>query len=75
MTVNGPDELWVADAAYVAIGCVYVAVILDAWPRRVVGYAISCSIDVRLAIAALAAAVERQRPPAGCGHHSDRGSQ
>ncbi|OKO87629.1 transposase [Bradyrhizobium sp. NAS80.1] len=77
MTVDGPDQLWVADITYVAIavGFVYVAVILDAWSRRVVGYAISRSIDARLTIAALTAAVERRRPPAGCVHHSDRGSQ
>jgi putative transposase len=48
MTVDGPDQLWVSDITYVAIatGFVYVAVLLDAWSRRVVGYAISRSIDV-----------------------------
>ena len=51
------------------------AVILDAWSRRVVGYAISRSIDARLAIAALNAAIQIRRPGAGCVHHSDRGSQ
>ena len=47
MTIDGPNQLWVADLTYVAIlaGFVYVAVILDAWSRRVVGYAISRSID------------------------------
>lgn len=77
MTLDGPDQLWVADITYVAIavGFVYVAVILDAWSRRVVGYAISRSIDARLTIAALKAAIERRRPPPGCVHHSDRGSQ
>ena len=74
---DGPDQLWVADITYVAIlaGFVYVAVILDAWSRRVVGYAISRSIDARLAVAALRAAVQVRGPPAGCMHHSDRGSQ
>lgn len=74
---DGPDQIWVADITYVAIlaGFAYVAVILDAWSRRVVGYAISRSIDVRLTLAALAAAVERRKPPLGCIHHSDRGSQ
>ena len=45
--VDGPNQLWVADITYVAIvaGFVYVAVILDAWSRRVVGYAIGRSID------------------------------
>jgi putative transposase len=54
---------------------VFVAVILDAWSRRIVGYALSRSIDVRLTLAALNAAVEHRRPPHGCLHHSDRGSQ
>ena len=77
MIVDGPDQLWVADITYVAVlaGFVYVAVILDAWSRRVVGYAISRSIDARLTVAALRAAIERRKPPAGCVHHSDRGSQ
>ena len=66
-----------ADLTYVAIaaGFVYVAVILDAWSRRVVGYAISQSIDARLTLAALKAAIRMRRPPTGCIHHSDRGSQ
>ena len=73
VTVDGPNQLWVADITYVAIavGFVYVAVILDAWSRRVVGYAISRSIDARLTIAALKAAIRSRRPPAGCIHHSD----
>jgi putative transposase len=77
MVVDGPNQLWVADITYVAItsGFVYLAVILDAWSRRVVGYAISRSIDARLTIAALKAAVRSRAPPAGCVHHSDRGSQ
>ena len=77
MVVDGPNQLWVADITYVAIftAFVYVAVILDAWSRRVVGYAISRSIDARLTVAALEAAVARRKPPAGCVHHSDRGSQ
>ncbi|WP_352753562.1 IS3 family transposase [Mesorhizobium sp. M0204] len=54
---------------------IYVAVILDAWSRLIVGYAIGRSIDARLTIAALKAAIERRSPPPGCVHHSDRGSQ
>jgi putative transposase len=74
---NGPNQLWVCDLTYVAIaaGFVYVAVILDAWSRRVVGYAISRRIDVRLALAALHAAIDARKPPPGCIHHSDRGGQ
>ena len=77
MKVDGPNQLWVADITYVAIttGFVYLAAILDAWSRRVAGYAISCSIDARLAVAALKAAIKVRHPPPGCVHHSDRGSQ
>ncbi len=77
MAPDGPNQLWVADITYVAItgSFVYVAVILDAWSRRVVGYAIGRSIDVRLTLAALRSAVEQRRPPPGCVHHGDRGSQ
>jgi len=85
LVVDGPNRLRVADITYVAIvaGFVYsvspassgVAIILDAWSRRVVGYAISRSIDARLAIAALKVAIQTRRPPKGCVHHSDRGSQ
>ena len=74
---NGPNQLWVADITYIAIavGFVYLAVILDAWSRKVVGYALSCRIDARLAIAALRGAIQARDPPRGCVHHSDRGSQ
>jgi putative transposase len=77
MTLNGPNQLWVADITYVAIttNFVYLAVILDAWSRRVVGYAISRSIDARLTAAALKTAINARNPPRGCIHHSDRGSQ
>ena len=59
----------------IATGFVYLAAILDAWSRRVVGYAISRSIDARVAVAALKAAIRVRQPPKGCIHHSDRGSQ
>jgi putative transposase len=67
----------VADINYVAItaGFVYVAIILDAWSRRVVGYALSRSIDGRLTVAALKAAIAMRHPPLGCIRHSVRGSQ
>ena len=77
LVLTGRDQLWVADLTYVVIpgGFAYVAVILDAWSRRVVGYAIGRSIDARLALAALKAAIAFRGPHAGCVHHSDRGSQ
>jgi putative transposase len=72
-----PNQLWVADLTYVAVsgGFVYLAAILDAWSRKVVGYAISRSMDARIAVAALKAAIRNRAPPKGCIHHSDRGSQ
>ena len=71
------NQLWVADITYIAIptGFVYLAAILDVWSRRVVGYAVGKRIDVRLALAALRTAIAARQPPAGCIHHSDRGSQ
>ena len=74
LVVASPNQLWVADITYIAItgGFVYLAALLDAWSRRVVGYAISRSIDARLALAALKAAIQTRNPPEGCVHHSDR---
>ena len=68
-----PNQLWVADLTYVAIpgGFVYLAAILDAWSRKVVGYAISRSMDARIAVAALKVALRNRVPPKGCIHHSD----
>jgi putative transposase len=77
VTPMGPNQLWVADITYIAIATsfVYLAAILDAWSRRVVGYAIGRRIDARLTLAALRAAIASRAPPPGCIHHSDRGSQ
>ena len=75
--VDGPNQLWVADLTYIAIlgGFVYLAAIMDAWSRRIVGYALGRRIDARLTLAALTAAIELRNPTPGCIHHSDRGSQ
>ena len=72
-----PNQPWVADLTYVAIpgGFVDLAAILDAWSRKVVGYAISRSMDAPIAVAALKVAIQSRAPPKGCIHHSDRGSQ
>ena len=77
MALTGPDQPWVADLTYIRIlsGFVYLAVILDAWSRRVVGWALSRRIDADLALAALEAAIAGRAPPPGCVHHSDRGSR
>lgn len=58
-----------------AVGFVYVALIMDAWSRRIIGYAMSRRIDARLTLAALNAAIALRQPSCGCVHHSDRGSQ
>ena len=77
MTVDGPNQLWVADLTYgaLAVGFVYVAIIMDAWSRRIIGFAISRRIDARLTLAALDAAIALRNPANGCVHHTDRGSQ
>ncbi|MQX14767.1 IS3 family transposase [Sinorhizobium terangae] len=74
---SGPNQLWVADITYVAVPgrFVYVAIVLDAWSRLLVGYAIGRSIDSRLTTKALMAAIDRRTPPPGLIHHSDRGGQ
>ena len=76
-SADGPNQLWVGDITYVALPdrFVYVAIILDAWSRMIVGYAIGRFIDARLTLAALNTAIARRKPPTGCIHHSDRGSQ
>ena len=63
VVADRPNQLWVADLTYVAIpgGFVYLAAILDAWSRKVVGYAISRSMDARIAVAALKAAVRSRK--------------
>ncbi|WP_299822868.1 IS3 family transposase [uncultured Jannaschia sp.] len=65
------------DITFVAIaaGFVYVAIIMDAWSRRVVGYAIGRRIDARLTVAAFERAIALRRPLPGCVFHTDRGSQ
>jgi putative transposase len=73
---QGPNQLWVADITYVPtwVRFLYVAVVLDAWSRRVVGWAFALHLRVELVLAALEMAVRRRQPQAVI-HHSDRGSQ
>ena len=74
---SGINQVWVADLTYIRLlwEFVYLAVILDAFSRRVVGWSLSRSLEARMAVAALRAALEDRRPPPGCLHHSDRGVQ
>lgn len=72
-----PDVVWVADITYLELeaGFAYLAVILDACSRKVIGYAIAKRMTASLALAALKQAVVARTPKPGCIHHSDRGVQ
>lgn len=71
-----PDQLWVADITYVptAAGFLFLAVVLDAWSRRIVGWAMSTDLKTRVVLDALEMALASRRPR-GVIHHSDQGSQ
>jgi putative transposase len=75
-TASAPNEAWVTDITFLwtAQGWLYLAVILDLFSRRVVGWATSQNVDRHLALAALDKALMLRRPRAGLVHHSDRGS-
>ena len=72
-----PDQVWLADITYIPTGegWLYLAVILDLFTRKVVGWAMRDHMRAELTIAALTMAIQRRRPGAGLIHHSDRGSQ
>jgi putative transposase len=72
----GPDQLWVADMTYVPTwaGFIFLAVVLDVWSRRVVGWAIGEEMTGDLVLSALNMALQQRRPK-GVIHHSDQGSQ
>jgi putative transposase len=78
MEPTGLDQLWVADITYVRMleEFAYLAIVLDAFSRRVVGWALDTQMQVKLVMSALMMAIEARRPRAGClVHHSDRGTQ
>jgi putative transposase len=77
LTPSKVNQLWVADITYIRIlTCfVYLAVILDAFSRKAIGYALSKRLDTRLALGALHMAISDRHPEPGCIHHSDRGVQ
>jgi len=72
-----PNELWAADITYVRTweGWLYLAVVLDLYSRRVVGWAIADHMRTELVLDALTMAIDQRRPGRGVVHHSDRGSQ
>jgi transposase InsO family protein len=77
MVLTGVDQLWRADITYIRLReeFVYLAVILDAFSRRVVGWALGRNMDDELTLTALRMAIKERGVPPGLVHHSDRGSQ
>jgi len=75
-TAQAPNELWVADITYIptAVGFLYLAVVLDAFSRRIVGWSMANHLRTELVLAALEMALN-QRKPDGVIHHSDQGCQ
>ena len=75
-TDEGPDRLWVADITYIPTGSgfLYLAVVLDAWSRRVVGWSMAVHLRTELVLAALDMALWQRRPSEVI-HHSDQGTQ
>ena len=73
----GPNQVWFADITYVPTweGWLYVALVVDAWSRRIVGWSMRDGLEAELVVDALGMAATCRRPPAGAIHHSDRGSQ
>jgi putative transposase len=77
MTPSAVNQLWVADITYIRLRTefVYLAVVLDKFSRRVVGWALGRSLEADLAVAALRMALTERQPSPGLVHHSDRGVQ
>ena len=76
-TISRLNQVWLSDITYIRIrtGFVYLAAILDACSRRVIGYAISARLDSSLALEALRMAIAKRQPGPGVIHHSDQGVQ
>ncbi|HEY1241933.1 MAG TPA: IS3 family transposase [Bryobacteraceae bacterium] len=77
MVLTGMNQLWVADITYIRLESefVYLAVVIDAYSRRVIGWALERTVEDDLPLAALRQALELRQPAPGVVHHSDRGSQ
>jgi putative transposase len=73
---DGPNRLWVADITYIptSAGYLFLAVVLDAWSRRIVGWSMATHLRTELVLDALEMAIQ-QRKPSNVIHHSDQGSQ
>lgn len=77
MMIDGPNQVWASDITYIRIenGFVYLAVIIDLFSRKIIGWQISKRIDSKLVVNALEMAITRRQPPKGVIHHSDQGVQ
>jgi len=77
LKLTGINQLWVADITYIRLRCefVYLAVVLDVFSRKVVGWALARSLKAELPLQALRQAIEQRQAPPGLVHHSDRGVQ
>ena len=77
LELSGVNQLWIADITYIRLleEFVFLAAILDAFSRRVIGWALDRTLDDELTLTALRMALDRRTPPPGLMHHSDRGSQ
>ena len=77
LVLTGVNQLWIADLTYIRLleEFVFLAAILDAFSRRVIGWALDRTLDDELTLSALRMAIRRRTPPPGLVHHSDRGSQ
>ena len=77
MELTAPDQLWVADITYIRLRqeFVYLAVMVDGFSRRAVGWALERTLQTRLTLQALEMAIAQRQPPPGVVHHSDQGIQ
>ncbi len=77
ITINHVNQLWVADITYIRIlrSFVFLAIVLDAHSRKVLGFAIANHLKTELPLKALTMAIAQRRPSSGCIHHSDQGLQ
>lgn len=77
MKVTGVNQLWVADLTYIRLQTefVYLAVVIDRFSRKVIGWSVDRTLAARITVAALQLAIDRRQPPPGLVHHSDQGIQ
>ena len=77
MKLSGPNQLWIADITYIRLRTefVYLAVVLDVFSRKVIGWSLGRTLQARLPLCALKRAIADRQPPPGVVHHSDQGVQ